>query len=70
MSAPATGIDDYVDIILYVRDLDGDGATDAASRRLVRGLFPDTGTTLASLIQGESLDPIVLVAPSGTGEDD
>jgi hypothetical protein len=68
MSTADSEIDDYVDVVRYVRDLGDHGGADIASRRLVRALRPDAGTTLASLVQGDTLDPIVLVAPSGTGK--
>jgi hypothetical protein len=68
MTVAPTTIDDYVDIVRYLRDLGDDGAHDTASRRLMRAIRPDDGMTVASPIQGDTLAPIVLVAPSGTGK--
>jgi len=60
------GIDDYIEIVRHVRSLEDDNATTA--RRWVRARRADAGTTLTGLVQADTLEPIVLVAPSGTGK--
>lgn len=60
------GIDDYIEIVRHVRIVEED--TTKTVRRLVRARRADAGATLAGLVQADTLHPIVLVAPSGTGK--
>jgi len=64
----AEHVDDYVEIVRYVRVLDDAGAEDPATRRFLRALRPDDGLTLEKLLEVDTLEPIVLVAPSGSGK--
>lgn len=60
--------DDYVEIDRHVRDLGDDGPADSSARRWLRARRSDTEDTLAGLVQADTLQPVVLIAPSGTGK--
>jgi hypothetical protein len=60
--------DDYVSIVRHVRELGEEGTSGTISRKFLRALRSDGETTLASLLDANTLDPVVLVAPSGTGK--
>jgi hypothetical protein len=59
---------DYVEIDRHVRDLGDDGPADSSARRWLRARRSDTEDTLTGLVQADTLQPVVLIAPSGTGK--
>lgn len=62
------GPDDYVEIARHIRDLGDEVIFDATSRRLLRALDTDGRLTLAKRLEDDKSEPLVLIAPSGTGK--
>lgn len=61
-------LDEYVDIPRYVREIDDNVAMGNATRALLRRYNPDRAKTLSIELDADSPEPLVLIAPSGTGK--